>query len=426
MVTTRGARRSGAANAQPEPEKPQREGKENQEEVAMMTTDEEVVVASTPKRALSDANAEASLPGERIKSCLKETCDNLVKRMSLSPSAAPTDKSEGGVLTLGESLQLLPGADTRELCAHLRAQAQEACAEPRRQLSSARVAAVTHLAKLAREIIRQKQDEKQQAREAWQKDLHEAACLMHNRVLLYTPPAYDDGEEAAAEEAEEVADAHATHLCENAVALLCETWVTRFSGDAGAEEDVSELAARTLPWLLVQALTRSDEAAFARRATKFALQALPFFDWSDDSATSLKRLLLRALFCPPFVRSAQGRKMLARCFALDPDFSSEMMAVIRNQLLAGRNSLAESYGDILFQAWKSLAVSVSAAEAETVRAACAHVLQQEICALVQACLLARTPKLSDMLRRLLRSMLYVSPSPLHSLSISRCHPATHS
>ena len=46
--------------------------------------------------------------------------------------------------------------------------------------------------------------------------------------------------------------------------------------------------------------------------------------------------------------------MLSKCFTLDPDFSQEMMAVIKNQLLAGRHSLAEHYGDVLFGAWKQL------------------------------------------------------------------------
>ena len=37
--------------------------------------------------------------------------------------------------------------------------------------------------------------------------------------------------------------------------------------------------------------------------------------------------------------------------------TSELEAVIRNQLLSGRNSLADHYGEILHTAWRSLSSS---------------------------------------------------------------------
>jgi hypothetical protein len=110
--------------------------------------------------------------------------------------------------------------------------------------------------------------------------------------------------------------------------------------------------------------------------------------------------------------------MLSKCFTLDPDFSQEMMAVIKNQLLAGRHSLAEHYGDVLFGAWKQLSPATTKGSDKeglgdlmqtrlAVEARCLLVLENELIpSLVQSCLHARTLKLSDMLRRLLRSMLY--------------------
>ena len=161
---------------------------------------------------------------------------------------------------------------------------------------------------------------------------------------------------------------------------------------------------------------RRGPGSWCRRASAFALRTLHLFDWCDDSALSLKRLLLRSMFCPPMVRTKQGRKMLAAAFALDPAFTSELEAVIRNQLLSGRKSLADHYGEILHTAWRSLSSSKKKKKTgeEEVDAAgsgprveCLLALEDGVFpALVASCLGARTQRLAEMLRRTLRAAMY--------------------
>ena len=45
--------------------------------------------------------------------------------------------------------------------------------------------------------------------------------------------------------------------------------------------------------------------------------ALDLLDFQDASIGDLKRLLLRAAFCPAFLRAAEGRRFLAHLFTLD-------------------------------------------------------------------------------------------------------------
>ena len=253
----------------------------------------------------------------------------------------------------------------------------------------------------------------------WVRDLHEAAVTMHNAVLMNNHAAYDGEEVEDGEEPATVAD---VHECEDAVADLCETWVYSVgwvsqdqAPSAASSDDLSlgsvqchALAARTLPWLLVQSLTRMDAngGEWCKRSSKFALKTMALFDWCDESAVSLKRLLLRALFCPPFVRLSLGRKMLSRCLCLDPNFSREIVAVMRNQLLSGRKSLADHYGDVVFLAWKQMQTPCAEGRA-AMEAECLAVLEDDLLpGLVRSCLHARTLKLSDILRRLLRATFY--------------------
>ena len=374
-------------------------------------------------------------------------------RVSLTTVALLAERrSQVDSVSFKESVELLSREETKLVCESIKQKAFEVTQNNNTingdgggvLRSRNKVNTMTQLATLSRDLIRYKREETQggggggdlkkkwNKKSEWLGELHQAAAAMHNEVLLHTP-SYDDDGEADMEEGDQVADTDTVHECENAVASLCEAWI--YECDADTQGHV--LAARTLPWLLVQALTRTDQTIWCKRAARFALQTTDLFDWCDDSATSLKRLFLRALFCPPFVRSAQGRKMLSRCFTFDPDFSQEMIAVIKNQLLAGRNSLAEHYGDVIFGAWKQLSPTTSTSsqankknaqqnrqhgeggdpgqstDRAALEARCLLVLENELVpGLVHSCLHARTFKLSDMLRRLLRAMLYQNRTKL--------------
>ena len=114
------------------------------------------------------------------------------------------------------------------------------------------------------------------------------------------------------------------------VARLCLDWWA--AGAAGREQ----LMPQTLPYLLVSALQSGTAAAVKRCHAMRA--ALSLFDFDDPSIADLKRLLLRAAFAPPFLRTAEGRRFLAHLFTLQPAFVRELNAIIRNQIPAGRKS----------------------------------------------------------------------------------------
>lgn len=70
------------------------------------------------------------------------------------------------------------------------------------------------------------------------------------------------------------------------------------------------------------------------------------------SIESLKKLLLRSAFAPPFLKSADGKRFITYLCGLNAGMVREIFAIVRNQIPSGRKSILETYGDILFKAWK--------------------------------------------------------------------------
>lgn len=66
--------------------------------------------------------------------------------------------------------------------------------------------------------------------------------------------------------------------------------------------------------------------------------ALLLFDFDDPSIADLKRLLLQAAFAPSFLRCAEGRRLVAFLFNLQPALVEELTAIIKNQIPSGRKS----------------------------------------------------------------------------------------
>ena len=154
--------------------------------------------------------------------------------------------------------------------------------------------------------------------------LKPAATLLHDMILL--------------------APEFPTHT-QDAVASMCEHWW--HSEKPGREE----LVTKTTPYLVVLALT-TGRATEVKRLNNMR-QALSMFDWDDEeSILSLKKLLLRCSFAPQFLRSAEGRRFLSFLFTLHPGTTRDLMAIVRNQIPAGRKSVLEHYGDVLFRAWR--------------------------------------------------------------------------
>lgn len=194
--------------------------------------------------------------------------------------------------------------------------------------------------------------------------LQQLAALLHGNALL----------------------AH-SNCCElqDAVAKLCCNW---WESQAPGKET---LIARTLPYLLVRALV-TGKACDVKQCLVMA-DALTLLDFDDASIADMKRLLLRAAFCPAFLHCCEGRRFLAGLFNLHPQLVRELTAIIRNQIPSGRRSLLDAYGEVLFRAWS--------------RTTGACLYELETCCiqgLMQAAIVASSQALCGALRHVLRGL----------------------
>ena len=169
------------------------------------------------------------------------------------------------------------------------------------------------------------------------------------------------------------------------VAKLCLEW---WQAEAPGRES---LTPQTMPYLLVSALQAGTAAAVKRcHAMRTALE---LFDFDDPSIGDIKRLLLRAAFAPSFLRCTEGRRFLAFLFTLQPAFVRELTAIVKNQVPAGRKSVLDAYGEVLYRAWS------------TATGACLLEVQQGcIQEVMEAAILASTPAMASALRRLLAGL----------------------
>lgn len=270
---------------------------------------------------------------------------------------------------LNELLQSTPRKDTVTICEGLFHQAQLAAARfdaaaqedavangeeednPERDTASQVLLAVTIVSKLVF-------DETAASPPA---ALLHAAVVLHDSALL-----------AAAE----------YPALQEEVAKLCvDWWQTELPGR-------EQLTTQTVPYLLVAAL-QSGTAATVKRCHAVRT-ALELFDFEDPSIGDLKRLLLRAAFAPSFLRASEGRRFLAFLFTLEPAFARELAAIVRNQIPAGRKSVLDAYGEVLYRAWAGA------------QGACLLEVQQGcIQGLMEAAILASTPAMAVALRRVL-------------------------
>lgn len=194
--------------------------------------------------------------------------------------------------------------------------------------------------------------------------LHQAAALLHDHGLL---------------------EANDFPSLQDEVSKLCLDW---WQTEAPGRE---RLTPQTVPYLLVAAL-QSGSAAAVKRCHSIRT-ALELFDFDDSSIGDLKRLLLRAAFAPSFLRCAEGRRFLAYLFTLQPSFVRELTAIIKNQIPAGRKSVLDAYGEILYRAWTT-ATGACLLEVQ-------HACIQE---LMEAAMLASTPTLAVSIRRVLSGL----------------------
>ncbi|GAB4819198.1 hypothetical protein N2152v2_006244 [Parachlorella kessleri] len=267
---------------------------------------------------------------------------------------------------LDELLQAVTRKDIVAICLGLKHQVEigagllsleedaEGDQESQRELGASVLHSAAVLAKL---LLSQTKEEVPEA-------LQQAAELLHNHGILAAA-----GFPALQEE----------------VARLCLDW---WQAEAAGREN---LTPQTVPYFIMKALTTGTAADVKRcHAMRTALQ---LFDFEDPSIADVKLLLLRAAFAPSFLRCAEGRRMMAYMFTLQPAFVAELTAIIKNQIPSGRKSVLDAYGEVIYRAWS------------TCTGACLlHVQQNCIQALMEHAILASTPAMAASLRRVLRGL----------------------
>eukprot|EP00261_Vitis_vinifera_P021464 XP_010652710.1 PREDICTED: uncharacterized protein LOC100264215 isoform X2 [Vitis vinifera] len=128
------------------------------------------------------------------------------------------------------------------------------------------------------------------------------------------------------------------------IANLCEEWWK--DGLVGRETLISQ----SLPFLLSRSLTLKKKVDVHR--VYMLREAFALFDFEDESIEDLKLLMIRCVITPLYLKTEDGRKFVAFMFGLSRQLVKEALAMIRSQIPFGRKSMLETYGDIVFQAWK--------------------------------------------------------------------------
>ncbi|KAK8794669.1 hypothetical protein WA158_001650 [Blastocystis sp. Blastoise] len=105
-----------------------------------------------------------------------------------------------------------------------------------------------------------------------------------------------------------------------------------------------------ITYLLLKALQEDKTQKYIKRL--YALKnGFVFLDIDAPQSDTLRALLLKAIFSPPFLISKEGRSLCSIFFLLSPKFPRELYGSILANIIHSPLSLARFYGEILFQAW---------------------------------------------------------------------------
>lgn len=139
---------------------------------------------------------------------------------------------------------------------------------------------------------------------------------------------------------------------QKSISSLCETyWDGSFKGK---ESVVPQL----IPLLVLRTVEDGATKADLKRLWQIK-DALFLLDFTQDTISDLKTVILRTLSCPLFVKTAEGRKMISFFFQLDESLVKDLHKSMKAQLPLAKGSIAEAYGEIYFRAWKEAASSNS-------------------------------------------------------------------
>lgn len=136
------------------------------------------------------------------------------------------------------------------------------------------------------------------------------------------------------------------------ISSLCEAyWDGNFKGK---ECVVPQL----IPVLVLRTVEDGATKADLKRLWQIK-DALFLLDFTQDTISDLKTVILRTLSCPLYVKTVEGRKMISFFFQLDESLVKDLHKSIKAQLPLAKGSVVESYGEIYFRAWKEAASSDS-------------------------------------------------------------------
>ena len=133
------------------------------------------------------------------------------------------------------------------------------------------------------------------------------------------------------------------------IIAMCESyWKGQFS-------DREELVTQLIPLLVVKSLNGSATNADIKRLWVMR-EAMKLLDFQERSTIAeLRNLLLKTSTSALYLKNADGRKMIAYLFQLDPSLARDLHHSIRIQIPYSKTSALGAYGEIYSNAWKNVA-----------------------------------------------------------------------
>ena len=196
---------------------------------------------------------------------------------------------------------------------------------------------------------------------------------------------------------------------QSTISTLCELWW--HASFEGREQLVTMLVPLLVAKTLDGAAAKSDvKRLYAIRS------ALDLLDFADPSIDYLRSLLLRTASSPHYLRTVEGRKVIAHLFQLDAELVPDLHRSIRVQIPDAKRTILDAYGDIYLRAWRDAAAAVRDAtpgsdEAENAADVLRSLEEEALQDLVMATLHVADPKVAKSVRVVLTPLQQAKKAP---------------
>ena len=196
---------------------------------------------------------------------------------------------------------------------------------------------------------------------------------------------------------------------QSAVSTMCEYWW--HSAFEGREQLVTMLVPLLVAKTLDGAAAKSDvKRLYAIRS------ALDLLDFADPSIDYLRSLLLRTASSPHYLRTVEGRRIIAHLFQLDAELVPDLHRSIRVQIPDAKRTILDAYGDIYLRAWRDAAAAVRDAapgsdEAENAADVLRSLEEDALQDLVMASLHVADPKVAKAVRIVVTPLQQAKKAP---------------